>query len=41
MRATDAEGHSQPLDRSSNRGGFAGNLVQRVPVLCLDVDAPA
>ncbi|MDQ0596891.1 DMSO/TMAO reductase YedYZ molybdopterin-dependent catalytic subunit [Streptomyces canus] len=41
VRATDAEGHSQPLDQSWNRGGFAGNLVQRVPVLCLDVDAPA
>ncbi|MDQ0596890.1 hypothetical protein QF037_001235 [Streptomyces canus] len=41
VRATDAEGHRQPLDRSWNRGGFAGNLVQRVPVLCLDEDAPA
>ncbi|WP_327721257.1 sulfite oxidase [Streptomyces sp. NBC_00490] len=39
-RATDAEGHTQPLDQSWNRGGFASNLVQRVPVLCLDEDAP-
>jgi DMSO/TMAO reductase YedYZ molybdopterin-dependent catalytic subunit len=35
-RATDAEGHTQPLDQPWNRGGFANNLVQRVPVLCLD-----
>ncbi|MHB9848505.1 sulfite oxidase [Streptomyces krungchingensis] len=34
-RATDAEGHTQPLDQPWNRGGFANNLVQRVPVLCL------
>jgi DMSO/TMAO reductase YedYZ molybdopterin-dependent catalytic subunit len=40
-RATDAEGHTQPLDQPWNRGGFANNLVQRVPVLCLDEDAPA
>ncbi|MFD3838039.1 sulfite oxidase [Streptomyces sp. NPDC058642] len=39
-RATDAEGHTQPLDQPWNRGGFAGNQVQRVPVLCLDEDAP-
>lgn len=39
-RATDAEGHTQPLDQPWNRGGFANNLVQRVPVLCLDEDAP-
>jgi DMSO/TMAO reductase YedYZ molybdopterin-dependent catalytic subunit len=37
-RATDAEGHTQPLDQPWNRGGFANNLVQRVPVLCLDPD---
>ncbi|AVH60536.1 MULTISPECIES: sulfite oxidase [Streptomyces] len=40
-RATDAEGHTQPLDQRWNRGGFANNLVQRVPVLCLDPDDTA
>ena len=39
-RATDAEGHTQPLQQPWNRGGFAVNLVQRVPVLCLEEDAP-
>ncbi|MFB7178380.1 sulfite oxidase [Streptomyces sp. NPDC056257] len=34
VRATDAEGHAQPLEQPWNRGGFANNLVQRVPVLC-------
>src|SRR5262249_11939350 len=38
VRATDAEGHTQPLDQPWNRGGFANNLVQHVPVLCLDRD---
>lgn len=38
-RATDAEGHCQPLEQPWNRGGFAVNLVQRVPVLCLEPDA--
>jgi DMSO/TMAO reductase YedYZ molybdopterin-dependent catalytic subunit len=37
-RATDSEGHTQPLDQPWNRGGFAVNLVQRVPVLCLEDD---
>jgi len=37
-RATDTEGHTQPLDQPWNRGGFANNLVQRVPVVCLDPD---
>ncbi|MCT9009091.1 sulfite oxidase [Streptomyces sp. NPDC054766] len=37
-RATDAEGHTQPLDQPWNRGGFENNLVQRVPVLCLESD---
>ncbi|GAB2908934.1 sulfite oxidase [Streptomyces heilongjiangensis] len=37
-RATDAEGHTQPLDQPWNRGGFANNLVQRVPVVCLGPD---
>ncbi|MFF4056397.1 sulfite oxidase [Streptomyces sp. NPDC001668] len=35
-RATDAEGHTQPLEQPWNRGGFANNLVQRVEVVCLD-----
>ncbi|RPF38909.1 sulfite oxidase [Streptomyces sp. TLI_185] len=35
-RATDAEGHTQPLEQHWNRGGFTNNLVQRVPVLCLE-----
>ncbi|MER6282681.1 sulfite oxidase [Streptomyces sviceus] len=35
-RATDAEGHTQPLEQPWNRGGFANNLVQRVDVVCLD-----
>ncbi|MEU9393330.1 sulfite oxidase [Streptomyces sp. NPDC048324] len=39
-RATDAEGHTQPLQQPWNRGGFANNLVQRVPVLCLAKDTP-
>lgn len=34
-RATDAEGNSQPLDQPWNRGGFANNLVQAVPVVCV------
>ncbi|WP_328752552.1 sulfite oxidase [Streptomyces sp. NBC_00285] len=37
-RATDAEGHTQPLEQPWNRGGFVNNLVQRVEVLCLDVE---
>ncbi|MEU0941529.1 sulfite oxidase [Streptomyces canus] len=36
VRATDAEGHTQPLEQPWNRGGFANNLVQRVDVVCLD-----
>jgi len=40
-RATDAEGSSQPLEQPWNRGGFANNLVQRVPVLCADQDPGA
>ena len=38
VRATDAEGRTQPLTQPWNRGGFANNLVQRIPVLCLDAD---
>ncbi|MDN3240880.1 sulfite oxidase [Glycomyces tritici] len=37
-RATDAEGRTQPLEQPWNRGGFANNLVQRVPVLCAEPD---
>ncbi|MBQ1088254.1 sulfite oxidase [Streptomyces sp. B93] len=35
-RAHDAGGHAQPLEQPWNRGGFANNLVQRVPVLCVE-----
>ncbi|MET7454097.1 sulfite oxidase [Streptomyces sp. NPDC005574] len=35
-RATDAEGHRQPLEQPWNRGGFANNLVQQVAVVCLE-----
>ena len=31
-RAHDTSGRSQPVDQPWNRGGFANNLVQRVPV---------
>ncbi|MGZ9931022.1 sulfite oxidase [Streptomyces sp. NC-S4] len=34
VRATDAEGGTQPLEQPWNRGGFGNNLVQHVPVLC-------
>ncbi|MFJ9831582.1 sulfite oxidase [Streptomyces sp. NPDC101169] len=36
VRAHDAAGNTQPLEQSWNRGGFANNLVQRVPVFCPD-----
>ncbi|PZS25953.1 MAG: sulfite oxidase [Pseudonocardiales bacterium] len=36
--ASDASGRSQPIEQSWNRGGFANNLVQRVP---LTVISPA
>jgi hypothetical protein len=39
LSATGAEGHTQSLDQSWDRGGFAGNLVQRVPVFCPGEDA--
>jgi DMSO/TMAO reductase YedYZ molybdopterin-dependent catalytic subunit len=32
-RATDEDGRTQPLTQAWNRGGFANNLVQRVPVV--------
>jgi sulfane dehydrogenase subunit SoxC len=35
-RATDASGRTQPVEQPWNRGGFANNLVQRVPVTVLD-----
>ncbi|WP_041818811.1 sulfite oxidase [Streptomyces davaonensis] len=35
-RATDAEGHTQPLRQPWNRGGFANNLVHRIRVVCPD-----
>lgn len=31
-RAHDTSGRSQPVDQPWNRGGFANNLIQRVPV---------
>ncbi|MFJ5775301.1 sulfite oxidase [Streptomyces sp. NPDC093094] len=33
-RARDAAGNVQPVEQAWNRGGFANNAVQRVPVLC-------
>ncbi|KAB1144703.1 sulfite oxidase [Streptomyces luteolifulvus] len=35
-RAYDEAGNAQPLEQPWNRGGFANNLVQRVPVFCTD-----
>ncbi|HEX7746747.1 MAG TPA: sulfite oxidase [Micromonosporaceae bacterium] len=35
-RATDESGRTQPTEPAWNRGGFANNLVQRVPVVVLD-----
>lgn len=35
VRATDAEGGTQPTDQPWNRGGFGNNLVQRIEVLCM------
>jgi DMSO/TMAO reductase YedYZ molybdopterin-dependent catalytic subunit len=37
-RATDTEGRTQPLAQPWNRGGFANNLVQRLPVHCVEPD---
>jgi DMSO/TMAO reductase YedYZ molybdopterin-dependent catalytic subunit len=34
-RATDASGNAQPTGSPWNRGGFANNAVQHVPVTCL------
>jgi DMSO/TMAO reductase YedYZ molybdopterin-dependent catalytic subunit len=38
VRATDADGRTQPLEQCWNRGGFANNAVRRVRVVC-DADA--
>ncbi|WP_217179532.1 sulfite oxidase [Streptomyces sp. AC495_CC817] len=40
-RAHDAAGNRQPLEQPWNRGGFANNLVQRVPVFCPGPDDTA
>ncbi|MBX9361064.1 sulfite oxidase [Streptomyces massasporeus] len=34
VRAHDGSGRTQPTEQPWNRGGFASNLVQRVPVFC-------
>ncbi|MFG2653385.1 sulfite oxidase [Streptomyces sp. NPDC048436] len=39
VRATDADGHAQPLDPPWNRGGFANNAVQRVALVCRSATA--
>ncbi|MFD5267856.1 hypothetical protein [Streptomyces sp. NPDC058335] len=36
IRAHDEAGNSQPLQQPWNPGGFADNLVRRVPVSCPD-----
>ncbi len=38
VRARDGAGGVQPVDQPWNRGGFANNAVQRVPVLCVEAD---
>jgi DMSO/TMAO reductase YedYZ molybdopterin-dependent catalytic subunit len=35
-RATTADGEVQPVDQAWNRGGFANNAAQQVPVLCAE-----
>jgi DMSO/TMAO reductase YedYZ molybdopterin-dependent catalytic subunit len=35
-RATDAAGNVQPIEQPWNRGGFANNLIQRMPVVCIE-----
>jgi hypothetical protein len=40
-RATDAEGGTQPLRQRWNRGGFADNMIQRIPVHCLPLETEA
>ncbi|MFC7484410.1 sulfite oxidase [Luedemannella flava] len=34
-RAITADGEEQPVDQAWNRGGFANNAAQRIPVTCL------
>ncbi|MFJ9817773.1 sulfite oxidase [Streptomyces sp. NPDC101151] len=36
VRAADESANVQPLEQPWNRGGFANNVVQRVPVFCPD-----
>lgn len=38
-RAVTTDGEQQPADQVWNRGGFANNGAQRVPVICLPEDA--
>jgi hypothetical protein len=35
-RAQDASSRSQPVDALWNRGGFANNMIQRVPILVIE-----
>ena len=35
-RATDADGRTQPTEQPWNRGGFTNNLVQYLPVVCVE-----
>ena len=35
-RAQDASGRSRPVDARWNRGGFANNMIQRVPILVIE-----
>jgi DMSO/TMAO reductase YedYZ molybdopterin-dependent catalytic subunit len=37
-RATTTDGETQPADQAWNRGGFANNAVQQIPVVCLKPD---
>ncbi|GAA4592350.1 sulfite oxidase [Planotetraspora phitsanulokensis] len=37
-RATTADGEGQPESQAWNRGGFANNAVQRIPVVCLEAE---
>jgi hypothetical protein len=34
-RATTTDGEAQPVDQAWNRGGFANNAAQQVPVWCV------
>lgn len=35
VRATDADGNTQPVEQAWNSGGFANNLIHRLPVSCV------